>query len=202
MRPEPWVLALLLLPLAAGRLEAQGGQSCTSMDSLVPDCGFEAGDLAAWTIGAGDASLVSGNCASGSGCLRLLRNSESNAVEVIGGCVALDPSALYGFGVASLQLSGPFELNCSTSLWTYSSADCDAGFLSSISRPFGTDTIWLRQLASGETPATTASGKIRISCTVDDEFGLRFDDVVLVPAVFIDGFESGNLSAWFPIAPS
>lgn len=88
----------------------------------------------------------------------------------------------------------------------YSGAGC-SGFvgLSDSSPIFSTTAdVWVTSSNLVQSPAGTQSGRLRLSVWKNEAGGsldAHFDNARFEPAIFVDGFESGNVTAWSSSAP-
>ena len=84
----------------------------------------------------------------------------------------------------------------------YDQPGCSSGFLGLFERPkilTSTPDIWYTSASTGEAPPGTLAARFRLSITKQEAFGMvdaHFDHVIMEPALFADGFESSDTSAW------
>ena len=197
MRVAPALALAAALSLATAPAVAR---PCDAAGSLVANCGFDAGPEN-WLLNGEPATWVTDDCATAPGCVRLDRPTVSTSVEAISDCVAVQPSTEYAFGGSFRLESGAVSQGCLVDFWLHSDANCDT-FLDFEFAPFSVSSEWRDQIAGVSTTAATQSMRLRLACFSEgSDFVVRVDDGLVLPAVFVDGFRSGDLSRWSSTAP-
>jgi hypothetical protein len=171
-----------------------GARSCTVAGNLVPNCGFDV-DYVGWNLTTDLPTWVADDCSTGPGCLTLDRWDFNGAIEAITTCMDATPSTYWAFGGSWRLDSGTASSGCFLSLAQYSDGDCTT-FLSETIVPRSIGSIWREQLSGLMTSGATQSVKLKLACFSQVEFLVRIDDFFYLPAVFVDGFDAGNTSAW------
>jgi len=169
-------------------------RSCNIAGNLVLNCGFDV-DSAAWNFTTDLLTWVGNDCSTGPGCLTLERWDFAGAIEAISTCMAVSPSTYRVFGGSFRLDSGAVSSGCFLSLAQFSDGNC-VTFLSETlaARPIG--ATWREQLVGHLISGATQSALLKLACFSDVEFVARIDDFFYLPAVFVDGFDTGNSSAW------
>ena len=186
------LLSLVALPAAA--------RPCDTAGSLVPNCGFDAGPDG-WSFSGEPATWVTDDCATAPGCMSIDRPTVTTAVEAISTCFDVEPSTEYAYGGSFRLESGVVTQVCALDFWLYSDANCES-FLDFEFAPFAVSSLWREQVAGVVTTATTQSAKLRLACFSEgSDFVVRVDDGLALPALFVDGFASGNLTRWSSSTP-
>ena len=197
MRTVPVLSITVLLSLVAVPAVAR---PCDTAGSLVPNCGFDSGPEG-WSFSGDPATWVTGDCATAPGCMRLDRPTAPTAVEAISDCFDVDPSTEYAYGGSFRLESGVVSQICSVDFWLYTDAGCNT-FLDFEFAPFAISSLWREQVAGVVTTAATQSAKLRLACFSEaTDFVVRVDDGLALPALFVDGFASGNLTRWSASVP-
>lgn len=197
MRTTPVLALAFALALVGGPAVAR---PCDDAGSLVANCGFDAGPEN-WAFSGDPASWVTDDCATPPGCMRLDRPTLPTAVEAISDCVDIQPSTEYAFGGSFRLESGTVSQICAVDFWLYTDEICEA-FLDFEFAPFTVSSEWREQVAGVSTTAATQSMKLRLVCSSEaSDFVVRVDDGLVLPAVFVDGFRTGDLSRWSSSAP-
>lgn len=203
MTPRPAIRSALGRALALAALGATAAATpapaCDDPANLVPNCGFDT-DLAGWTFSADSTAHVPGDGVSAPGSAEVDRHDGTQAFEVFSACLDVDPSTTYKLAIAARVVAGPGPDGCVVSFVEHSSADCNS-FVAEPFIPVLFGTSWQRFLWSRTTSATTQSARLRLACNGAADFTVRVDDGEVVPAVFADGFEAGNTTAWSVTVP-
>ncbi len=190
--------------LAAAALLAPAAQpatarSCTIAGNVVPNCGFDVNDDG-WFMTTDLATWVGSDCATGPGCMTLERWTFNGSIEAISSCIDVSPSGYWAFG-ASIRLdNGAASNGCFLSFTQASNDNCSA-FLSETFFARPVDATWSEQMAGIATSGATQALQLKLVCSSNVDFLLRIDDFFVMPAVFVDGFESGNRNAWSSTTP-
>jgi hypothetical protein len=188
MRHHRALLVALLVALALAR--AAGARDCSLSGNLVPNCGFEI-DTGGWTPVADSFTRIASGCASGAGCAALDRLGPLG--QAWSSCFPVTAGSYYAFGVSLRVASGAVPAGCYVELIEFSDAVCGAD----ISGPpfLRVPSAAWREWIAGRT-AAGQSAWIKLSCSSPTDFVIDVDDFFVVPAVFVDGFESNGMGKW------
>lgn len=169
-------------------------------------------DLSGWLLDApSPASIthstedVAGAATSGSA---LVADLSGLVPATLSQCVARgDGETVIFGGAARIASAGAAEPVVFALLEAFSAPDCSGDPLTSVATaPLAGDTggLW-RRLSEGALEVPAEAGSLLLSLVVRAEgassFEVRFDDVFLELAIFVDGFESGNTSRWTAAQP-
>lgn len=198
MKPRPGFRAALgrTLAIAAVTVSACAAPvlACDDPANLVPNCSFDT-DLSEWTFSADATAHVPGDGVTAPGCAEVDRHDPSMTFEVFTACVEVDPSTTYKLAIAARVVSGPGPDGCVVSFVEYSGTGC-SGFVAEPVLPVLFGASWHPILWSRTTGATTQTAVLRLACNAENDFTVHVDDGEVLPAVFADGFEAGDTTAW------
>jgi hypothetical protein len=179
--------------------------------NLVSNPGFDT-DVAGWSALSGatlawDFLDAAGDPFSGSA---LVTNLSTNPLDGGGAAQCIDGLAGAQHYRLSAEInipSGQLETGSGYLLvqW-YGAAGCSSfvGLSESPSVYSTTTDVWATSSIMVQSPLGTQSGRLRLSVLKNEAGGslaAHFDNAWLEPAIFFDGFESGDVSAWSLTAP-
>jgi len=194
------VSAVFSLALPVGPASAV---DCTQPGNLVSNCGFVT-DISLWAFTADSATRVAGG-ASSPGAAALDRHDAIGAIEAISACISFSPSSTYDVGASFRLQSGAVPSPCSLDVWLYSDSTCTT-YTTFSTFSFAPSSVW-SEINNSITPAAgLASAQFRLACFSASDFVMHVDDFIfrsgfLDAEIFLDGFESGNVSAWSAAVP-
>jgi len=173
--------------------------------NLISNCGFEV-DTAGWTTTWVD-SLVRTTSAAHGGIASAETDARFSAtsnlfLSQITTCVPVNPETNYGVQTFFKLVSGAIP-SCSVGTVFIDALKC-AGFLvgNQSTLPAAIDDqSWTRASGIAASPADALSVAVILTCQASLDFLVRQDDAFLAPAIFLDGFESSDLSEWSSSSP-
>ncbi len=169
-------------------------------------------DVAGWTASsesalAWDPLDAEASPASGSAvvtCLGEEPNDSNGTFQCVGGITG---ESYFLFAADMLIPSGQSETGHAHLLvqW-YSESGCTGflGLADTSGFPSTTPDVWLTDFGIAEAPAGAQFARLRLSVSKNEGVGsldAHFDNVVLEAALLVDGFESGDTSAWSTTVP-
>ena len=192
-------IATLALAAALGVRVAEARQ-CTFGWNLVPNCDF-AVDLAEWTLFGDSAVHVPDDGHFAPGCVAIDRNGGPGTTIATSACIEVEPDAGYTSGGSARLASGTQPWECRLSVSQWSEANC-SGSVFDPSELVPITNAWTEFSRLDRMQATTLSAQVRFVCyNPAADFVVRLDDFWLSSAIFTDGFESGDTSAWSIAVP-
>lgn len=190
---------LLALALTAGAAPA-AARNCSITGNPVPNCGFDSDLSGGWYFTGDSSTWVGTDGAFAPGCAEIDRHDGVRVIEAFTDCLPATPATAYAAGGSARRVSGTMENPCNFALIEYTDAGCGAG----PSESFGMVSVaagWTDVALPFTTLATTHSAQLKLVCASDLDFVIRIDDFSLVRALLVDGFESGDTSAWSSVTP-
>lgn len=191
-------IATLALAAALGVRVAEARQ-CTFGWNLVPNCDF-AVDLAEWELFGDSFVHVPDDGHFAPGCVEIDR-SLGGGTSATTACIDVEPSVGYTVGGSARLVSGAQPWDCHLSATLYFEPDCSGS-------QFGADDLipitsdWTDFSRLFLMHETTQSVQVRFTCyNAAADFVVRLDDFWFAAAIFRDGFESGDTSAWSIAVP-
>jgi hypothetical protein len=190
---------LLALALAAGAAPL-AARNCSIAGNPVPNCGFDSDLSGGWYFTDDTVSWLGTDGAHAPGCVELDRADSVEVMEAFTGCFVVSPSTTYGVGGSGRRPSGTIDNGCYLTLIEYMDDTCGAG-PSATSHLVSMSAGWTDFVRPITTLATTHSAQEQLACYSSTDFVVRLDDFFLARALLVDGFESGDTSAWSSVTP-
>jgi hypothetical protein len=188
----PLLLALCAAPAAAW--------DCSLAGNPVPNCGFDSDLGGGWYFTDDSESWLGTDGAHAPGCVELDRADSVGVMEAFTGCFVVSPATTYGVGGSGRRTSGTIENGCSVAMIEYTDGACGAG-PSATYHPVTVAAGWTDFVRPITTLATTHSAQEYLECGSGADFVVHLDDFFVAPALLVDGFESGDTSAWSSVTP-
>ena len=198
--PRGMGVAAVLLLLAAAGAAPVAARDCSLGGNPVPNCGFDSDLGGGWYFTDDSESWLGTDGAHAPGCVELDRADAVEVMEAFTGCFVVSPATTYGVGGSGRRVSGTIENGCDLTLIEYTDDTCGAG-PSAAYHPVTLAAAWTEFVRPVTTLATTHSAQEYLEWGSGADFVVHLDDFFVAPALLVDGFESGDTSAWTSVTP-